>query len=245
MATASKEEWTKEHEDALSGLTGLGIPKKEARQHLEVLPSEHSSELMRKALASRSRSQRPPPSMPAGAPANAMPLHPTSAAASAAPSPPPSLPPAPLPATRGTMPSAPLQIGPEQIQQAEAARQEAIRRASSGWGSLIPQAPIGPAAAQLQAQPPAPTPTEKPRVRVRAAGHYVPPAPLGAEAPSTETPSPTKAPKTPSPAQPTPSKQQLPRIRTEEELAKLEAGTEFVWIPDGHIYRKNAEGGEK
>jgi hypothetical protein len=45
----SPQEWTDNHESALSGLTGMGISKKEARQHLEGLRPNEVGELMRQA----------------------------------------------------------------------------------------------------------------------------------------------------------------------------------------------------
>lgn len=138
-------------------------------------------------------------------------------------------------------------------------------------GKQPAKAPIGPAAAQLQAPtqktpaapsegpppytqvvgaPPGWKPSDagiaKPRIRVRAAGTKIPAAPLGGEGPTTEATSPTKEPETPTAAAETPTKNRvLPLIHSVEEYNQLAPGTEFIWRSDGHIYEKPAaKGGE-
>jgi hypothetical protein len=252
MATASKREWTPAHESALSGLGGLGIGKKEARAHLEGLSGSDVAELMRQALASRNRSQAPPPAV-AGGPSGARPIvSPPPPAAAAAPpqqGPPPGAPPTAAGSGRilppwirapigpgAPLPNARMPLDPKTLAMLRQAQQPA-------QSQLQPQAPPQkPPYTQVVGAPPGWQPSDaglaKPRVRVRAAGGPVPAAPLGGPGPSLSQAPPTKAPQTPTKEEP------LPRIRSEEEYEKIAAGTRFVWIPDGHIYRKPAQKGD-
>lgn len=232
MATATKPAWTKAHEDALSGLVGLGLGKKYGQSLLADVPPGNLSDMMNAALRSHAKSKNLSPI--AGGPQRAVPVNPPQA-------------PPPLPsAGPRNAPPLPGKIASPRVQgQQGQPKGDALERllgfltvggakkpTASVPPPLPPSAPIGPAAAQLA---PA-APKEKPRIRVRAAGGYVPPAPLGGQAPSTETASPTKEPETPSKAK------QPVFISTLKEYEELEPGTEFMW-PDGHIYEKG--GGEK
>jgi hypothetical protein len=219
MATASNPKWTSQHDDALAGLTALKLPPKEARALLEGLGSADTGDLIMQALRNRHKGKAAM-SVPGG-PANAAPINKQST-------------PPPLP-FGGQQMQLPRNMPPLPGQQPQ-------------MPPPLPKAPIGPAAAQLQpTMPVAAHRPEKPRIRVRAAGGPVPAAPIGGAGPSVGASSPTNAPETPTEAQQPPTTQQAapPRIRSEDEYDKLAPGTEFVWIPDGHIYRKPAEGGEK
>jgi hypothetical protein len=250
MATASKREWTPAHESALTGLTGLGIGKKEARAHLEALQAGDVEELMRQALAARNRSQAPPPAVsggPSGARPIVSPLPPAAAAPGPAAAPPQQGPPGAPPGVAGSGRILPpwLRAAPIGPAPPGASAPNARMPLDPEMLALLRQAQRpaqGPAQSQLQPQ----ASPEKPRIRIRAGGGYVPAAPLGGPGPSTEQAPPTEMPEASTAAPQTPSKEEaLPRIRSEEEYEKIGPGTRFVWIPDGHIYRKPApKGGE-
>lgn len=246
-ATKPSQEWTPDHESALSGLTGMGIPKKEARAHLEVLPGADVAELMRQALASRSRGQKPPPAIPGG-PRGAVPLNPQPAAAAPPPPAPPAAgapqpqPPPKGPSMRDMLLAKAATVAP---QPSAAPKRDLFNRiADTVFGGGPPKAPIGPALKQApspaaaQTQPAVqPGSTEKPRIRVRAAGTRIPPAPIGktaaTEAPGAEEPE--------APAETKEKAPPLPLIRSKEEYEQLAPGTEFIWASDSHIYEKPAE----
>jgi hypothetical protein len=243
--------WTKQHDDALSGLVGLKIPKKEARKFVEGLQSTDVNEMIRQALAARTRSQRPSPAIPGG-PQGAVPIHPQ-------PQPPPSVPPTPsgptapgfgertrlgaarllgrafgaqsAPSPQPAPRNAPLFRSPEEQaaaeQQSQRDLESAVQKATSGWRTAMqaqpPQAPIQAAAAQIK---------EKPRIRMPLVSRRVPPAPIGGGAPGAETAAeePTKEKAAP-----------LPLISSKEEYQQLAPGTEFIWKSDGHVYEKPKE----
>lgn len=229
-AKQASPEWTDNHESALSGLVGLGIPKKQAQQFLEALPPAEVGELMRQALASRTRSQAPPAAIP-GAPSGAVPLHPqTQAPPQQTAQPPPAAPASQLPA-------APIQKKGDRFNRIADMLTGWMAPSWVGGGPLPPKAPISaatpaapitPAAAQTQPASQPAQPPEKPRIRIPAAGRRIPPAPIG------------KAPEA-APEAPAETKQKappLPLIRSREEYEQLAPGTEFIWRSDGHIYSK-------
>lgn len=255
--------WTPVHEDALKGLMHLGLGKQYALDLLEHVKGTQLSDMMNEALRMHSASKKP--SVIEGGPKNAVPIkhQPSPAAPSAAPVPAPSAPPPAPPAPRAvpkTAPVAPRPVAPAgqfsgapaslQVQagqeaEAEAARQAAIKRMSSGWANLIPpKAPIQAAAAQLA--PTSEAASAKPRIRIRAAGSRIPPAPLGGQAPSTQAPSPTKEVEAPTQAPQGPSKEAPPAaekrvwIYTDDEYEKLAPGSKFIWGPNGRKYTKPA-----
>jgi hypothetical protein len=218
--TAPNPKWTPQHDDALAALTSLKLPAKEGRKLLEGLEGADTGDLIVKALRARHKGKAL--SLPGG-PSNAAPI---------TPPPLPRQTPPPLPGQMQLPKNMPPLPGQQPSPQ-------------------ITKAPIGPATAQLSSSDnpikAAGAPPEKPRIRVRAAGGPVPAAPLGGAGPSIEQGSPTNGPLTPTAAPQPPSTQEAapPRIRSEEEYQKLPPGQKFIWVPDGHIYQKPAEGGEQ
>lgn len=250
-AKQASPKWTQNHESALSGLVGLGISKKQAKEFLEAQPSGEVDELMRQALAARTRSQAPPSAIP-GAPSGAVPLHPPKSAPAPSQAAPPKAPGMPFPEERGPWSAASMAAG-QKPQRVRVAPQSGPQ-ISGEWSAssmmpsaprqgtpaaainpaMPPPAPITPAAAQTQPGPQA-VPPVKPRIRIRAAGQRIPPAPIGPAGGAESTPE--------APAQAKEQAAPLPLIRSKEEYDQLPPGTEFIWRSDGHVYEKPAERG--
>jgi hypothetical protein len=214
--------WTKQHDDALSGLVGLKIPKKEARKFVEVLQSDDVNKMIAQALSARTRSQSPPPAIPGG-PRGAVPIHPQSQGA-APPRPTAGAPPAPSPAP--PLPASRPAAAPIK-------KRDLFNRVAdtlTGWmaPSWVGGGPLPPKPAPINLAAPTTTPTtpvaaqtgEKPRIRVPLVGKV---AETAAEEPTKEKAAP------------------LPLISSKEEYQQLAPGTEFIWKSDGHVYEKPKE----
>jgi hypothetical protein len=218
MPAAAKPEWTPNHDLALAALTSLKVPHKEATALLTSLPDQDPGELLRLALRQRANANKR--YTQPGAPQNAAPLHPP-------PLPSPTKPKVSLRAFTPKPPTKPM------VQQQQAQQLPRINLRAYTPGALV-QNPAQPAAASPSITT---SPAAKPRVRVMTTGQRVPPAPIGGTgAPSPEVQAPTNAPSSPSNVAPRP-----PVISTDAEFHKLPPGTEFIWAPDFHRYRKESE----
>jgi hypothetical protein len=227
--TPVKEEpkWTPHHETALAALTTLKVPTKEGRELLSPLQGvDDPGELLRLALRQRATANKRF-TMP-GAPQNAAPVNPPAPKQSG-------------PSLKGFTPAMPPQRPSPSLmgQGGDIYRNLANQIHGVNLRGFTPKrpAPLAPIVS-----PTAVGPQEKPRVRIKAAGHRIPPAPIGGPA---VAPAPTMPSGPQQVAQNVPRQAQVPTrppvISSDAEFHKLEPGTVFHWAPDGHLYRKEPE----
>jgi hypothetical protein len=265
------------HRTAHDALVSMKVPSEEAHRLVHAQPQpdpnlshdDAVSRLLFGALRQRASGQKRV-QLPAGAPQNAVPLHPPEA---------PRTPPAPsAPASEST--AAAAQLNPELSDQAQRIRQrwEAAkkggpppapfpwRRAPIGTGGKTPTEPPSgawqnvpgtePGGGAVSATEPPQAKVEKPRIRMRLA-RGMPVAPIGAPPPaepaSTETePQPEQklppaGPAAVQPAQKSPAAEgTAPEIANEEQYNRLAPGTLFRWMApgpfQGRLFRAHVKG---